>query len=70
MKGRRYKLWCSGKGDGAGGVGAMVKEELCEVMEVGMVSDEMMTAVLVSEERAKADLWVCSVKWKKFGRQN
>ena len=30
MKGRRYKLWWSGKGDGVGGVGAMVKEELCE----------------------------------------
>ena len=28
MKGRRYKLWWSGKGDGVGGVGAMVKEEL------------------------------------------
>ena len=28
MKGRRYKLlWC-GKGDGVGGVGAKVKEEL------------------------------------------
>ena len=28
MKGRRYNLWLSGKGDGVGGVGAMVKEEL------------------------------------------
>ena len=30
MKGRRYKLWWSGKGDGVGGVGVMVMEELCE----------------------------------------
>ena len=28
MKGRRYKLWWSGKGDG--GVGVMMKKELCE----------------------------------------
>ena len=30
MKGRRCKLWLSGKGDDIGGVGVMVKEELCE----------------------------------------
>ena len=30
MKGRRYKQCWSVKGDGVGGVGAMVKEELCE----------------------------------------
>ena len=35
MKGRRYKLWLSGKGDGVGGVGDMVKE-----VEVRMVSDD------------------------------
>ena len=28
MKGRRYKLWWCGKGDGIGCVGVMVKEEL------------------------------------------
>ena len=40
MKGRRHKLWRSGKGDGVGGVGAMVKEELCEkVVEVKGVRD-------------------------------
>ena len=40
IKGRRYKLWWSGKGDGVGGVGVMVKEELCEkVVEVRRVSD-------------------------------
>ena len=41
MKGRRYKMWWSGKGDGVGGVGVMVKEELCKkVVEVIMESDE------------------------------
>ena len=40
MKERKYKSWWSGKGDGVGGVGVMVKEELCEkVVEVRMVSD-------------------------------
>ena len=51
MKGRRYKLWLSGKGDGVGGVGVMVKEELFEkVVEVRMVSDRVMTLVAVLEE--------------------
>ena len=41
MKGRRYKLWWSGKGDGVGVVGVMVMEELCErVVEVRGVSDD------------------------------
>ena len=40
MKGRRYKLWWCGKGDGIGGVGVMVKEELCEkVVDARRVSD-------------------------------
>ena len=35
MKERRYMLWWSIKGDGVGGVGVVVKEELCEeVVEV------------------------------------
>ena len=42
MKGRSDKLWWSGKGDG--GVGVMVKEELCEKgLEVKRVSDRVMT---------------------------
>ena len=42
MKGRRYKLWLSGKGDG--NVGDMVMEELCEkVVDVRGVSDRVMT---------------------------
>ena len=48
IKGRRYGLWWSGKGDGVGGVGDMVKEELCEkVVEVRMVSDRVMSVVVV-----------------------
>ena len=48
MKGRRYKQWWSGKGDGVGGVGVMVKEELCEkVVEVRMVSGRVMNVVVV-----------------------
>ena len=44
MKGRRYKLWWSGRGDGVGGVGVMVKEDLCEkVVEVRRISNRVMT---------------------------
>ena len=48
MKGRRSKLWWSGKGDGAGIVGVMVKEELCEKV-VRRVSDRVMTVAVVFE---------------------
>ena len=42
-KGRRYKLrWC-GNGDKIGGVGILVKEELCEnVVEVRRRCDRLM----------------------------
>ena len=51
MKGRRYRPWWSVKGDGFGGVGFMVKEELCEkVVEVRRVSDSLMTVGVVFEE--------------------
>ena len=51
MKGRRYKLWWSGTGDGFGGVGVMVKEVLCEkVVEVRGVGDKVMTVVVDFEE--------------------
>ena len=44
VKGRRYKLWWSGNSDGMGGVGVLVKEELCEkVMEVRRNSDTVTT---------------------------
>ena len=50
MKGRRYKLWWSGKGDGVGCVEDMV-EELCEkVVKVRRVSDRMMTVVVIEED--------------------
>ena len=48
-------------------MGVMVKEELCEkVVEVRRVSDRVMT-VVVLRGCAEADLWECSVKWKKYG---
>ena len=51
MKGRRYKLWWSGKGDGVCSVGVMVKDKLCENMvEVRRVSDRVMTVVVLFEE--------------------
>ena len=51
MKGRRYKLWWSGKGDGIDGVGVMVMEELREkLVEVGRVSDSVMTVVVFEED--------------------
>lgn len=50
-KGRRYKLWWSGNSEGAGGVGVLVKEELCEkVVEVLRKSDRVMTVVMAFEE--------------------
>ena len=51
MVGRRYKFWWSGKWDGVGVVGVMVKEELCEkAVEVRMVRDRVMNLVVVLEE--------------------
>ena len=51
MKGRRYELWWSGKGDGVGGVIVMLKKELCEkVVEVRRVSDRVMTLVVFEED--------------------
>ena len=39
MKGRRNKLWWSGKGDWVGGVGAMEEELHEKVLKVRRVSD-------------------------------
>ena len=51
MKGRRYRLWWSGKEDGVGGVGVMVIEVLCgNVVEVRRVINRVMTLVVVFEE--------------------
>ena len=50
MKGRRYKLWWSGKGDGVGSVAVKVKEELCEkVVEVRRVSVRVKTVIIFEE---------------------
>ena len=49
--GRRYRLLWSGKEDGVGGVGIIVKDELCEkVVEVRRVCNRVMTLFVVSEE--------------------
>ena len=48
MDGKRYKLWWFEKEDGVGGVGVLVKEELCE--KVWKLSDRDMAVVLVIEE--------------------
>ena len=51
MDGRRYNLWWSGKGDIVGGVGVMVKDELCEMgVEVRRVSARVLAVVLDYEE--------------------
>ena len=51
MKGRRYRLWCSGKGYGVGGVVVMMKEELCEkVVEIRRISYGVMSLVVFEED--------------------
>ena len=51
MKGMTCKLWWSGNGDGVGGLGVMVKVELCEKMvDVRRLSDRVMTLVSVFAE--------------------
>ena len=47
-------LWWSGKRDRVGGVGVMVKKELCEkVVEVRRVSGRVMTVVVFEEDVMK-----------------
>ena len=51
VKGRRYKLWWCGNDDKTGGVGILVKEELCEKMvEVRRRCDRVMGIGLVFGE--------------------
>ena len=51
MKGRRSKLWWSRNSDGTGGVGVLVKDELCKkVVEVRRRCERVMTVVMVLEE--------------------
>ena len=55
VKGRRYKLWWCGNDDKIGGVGVLVKEELCEkmvevrrcyrVMAIGLVFEEVVRVI-------------------------
>ena len=40
VKGTRYKLWWSGNSDGTGGVGVLLKEELCEKVAEVQQSDD------------------------------
>ena len=50
MPGIKRKWWY-GKRDGVGGLGVMVKEELCEkVVKVRMVSDRAMAVLVVFED--------------------
>ena len=51
VKGKRYKVFWSGKGD-SGGVGVMIKEELSDkVLEVRRKSDRVMSLLLVLGKR-------------------
>ena len=48
---RRHKLWWSGNNTGKGGVGILVKEDLCEsVVEIRRSSDKTMTMCLIFGE--------------------
>ena len=59
VKGKRYKLWWSGNSDGTGGVGVLVKEELCKkLVEVRRRSDREMRVVMVLEEEVLRIIWV------------
>ena len=64
--GRRYKLWWSGNSSGNGGVGILVKEELCEkVVEVRRKNDRVMAMVLAFGEKV---IRVISVYGTQAGR--
>ena len=66
MKGRRCKMWCSGKGDGVDGVGVIGKEVLCgQVALVRMVSDRMMIFVVFEWDVLRL---ICVVDFVQSGR--
>ena len=44
----------------------MVKEELCEVVEVRTITDSDDRCCSLRRGCAEVDLWVCSAKWKKL----
>ena len=46
--GRRFKLWWSGNEDRIGGVGILVREDLCmNVVEIHKISDRVMVVVII-----------------------
>ena len=46
--GRRFKLWWSGEKDKIGGVGILVREDLCmNVVEINKISDRVMVVVII-----------------------
>ena len=46
--GRRFKLWWSGNEDKIGGVGILVREDLCmNVVEINRISDRVMVVVII-----------------------
>ena len=45
---RRFKLWWSGNEDKIGGVGILVREDLCmNVVEINRISDRVMVVVVI-----------------------
>ena len=70
VKDRRYKLWWSVNSDGIGGVGVLVKEELCEkLVEVRRRSDRVMTVMMVLEEEVLRTICVWSAEWQNGCRE-
>ena len=70
MKGRRYKLWWFGNNDGTGGVGVLVKEELCEkAVEVQRKSDRVMTVVMALEEEVVKIICVYGLQSRRMGAE-
>ena len=46
--GKRFKLWWSGNEDKIGGVGVLVREDLCmNVVEINRISDRVMVVVII-----------------------
>ena len=70
VKGRRYRFWWSEHSNGTGGVGVLVKEELCEkFVEVRMRSVRVMTVVMVREEEVLRIICVWSTEWQNCCRK-
>ena len=50
MNGKRYRPWWSRNGNGVGGVGDMVMDELCETAVEVRVGNRVMSVIVVFEE--------------------